>query len=121
RPSGVAPLTNSSPSVAAPLWIFSTRVLFCVVGFGTRQTLASYLSMQPDPDTTESRGHLVSGPLGGPPARVTVTVPGESATGMATMENQVFIRRPLLRDVLPGTMPDEGRCAQCLDRYRHSP
>src|SRR5262249_5937354 len=71
-------------------------------------TLASYLSMQPDPDTTESRGHLVSGALGGPPARVTVAVPSESATVMATMENQVFIRRHLLRDVLAGTMPDEG-------------
>src|SRR4029453_16066776 len=45
-----------------------TRDLFTVVGFGTRHTLASYLSMHPAPDTTASPGHFVSAPPGGPAA-----------------------------------------------------
>src|SRR5262249_60829486 len=37
------------------------------------------------------RGSPAGGPVDGPPARVTVAVLGESATAMATIENQVFI------------------------------
>src|SRR5262249_60031413 len=33
---------------------------------GPRQTLASYLSMPPAPDTTASTAHFFTGPLGGP-------------------------------------------------------
>ena len=45
-----------------------------------RQTLASYRSMHPSPDSAASAGHLVSGPLGGlvapaePANSVTATV-----------------------------------------------
>jgi hypothetical protein len=43
-------------------------LLLAVVAFGTRQTLASYLSMHTGPDTTASAGHFESGALGGPEA-----------------------------------------------------
>jgi hypothetical protein len=39
-----------------------------VVGLGTRHTLASYLSMQPAPETTESMGHFMRAALGEPAA-----------------------------------------------------
>jgi hypothetical protein len=41
--------------------------LFVVVAFGTRHTLASYVSMHAVPDTTASTGHFFNGASGGSP------------------------------------------------------
>src|SRR6185503_13574701 len=68
RPTCVAPAAARASAVAFPCWILFTRATFVVVGFGTRHALASYLSMQVVPAMTESGGHFVSGPAGGPAA-----------------------------------------------------
>src|SRR4051794_26738939 len=60
-PSWVAPPAARSAAVAVPFWIFFTSPALIVVGPGTRQTLASYVSIQTVPDTTESTGHFFSG------------------------------------------------------------
>src|SRR5262249_45381198 len=60
-PSCVAPPAASIAAVALPCWIFNTRPLLVVVAFGTRHTLASYLSMHTVPDTTASGAHPVRG------------------------------------------------------------
>src|SRR4029079_3758864 len=59
-PSWVAPAACRSEADAFPLWIFFTTEAPEVVAFGTRQTLASYLSMQTVAETTESSGHFLS-------------------------------------------------------------
>jgi hypothetical protein len=41
-------------AVALPCWTFFAKLLLVVVGFGTRQTLASYLSMHTALDTAPS-------------------------------------------------------------------
>src|SRR5512144_3163868 len=60
-----------------------TRPRLRVVAFGTRHTLASYLSMQPVPDTTASGGHAVSGPLGGPAAASAPAAPTRTRAAAA--------------------------------------
>src|SRR4029450_6354546 len=60
-PRGAPPPAVRSAAVDLPAWIFFTSPAFVVIAFGTRQTLASYVSMHTVPDTTESNGHLLSG------------------------------------------------------------
>src|SRR5215831_3589196 len=87
-PSCVAPPVVKSLTAATPRWIFVTRPRLVVVAFGTRHTLASYLSMHPGPDTTASGEHTVNGPLGGPTAATaapaTSSHPAATATSMHT-------------------------------------
>src|SRR5713101_3618528 len=81
-PSCVAPPAVRSAAVALPRRILSTRKLLTVVALGTRQTLASYLSMHTAPETTASGGHFVRGPLGGPAAPA-APVSSAAATAVA--------------------------------------
>jgi hypothetical protein len=75
-----------------------------VVGFGTRHTLASYLSMQPAPDTTASTGHFVSEKLGGPAAPA---APASSASAAATIPFEMCrMTSPLAVDAPPVRGPD---------------
>src|SRR5262245_9992743 len=107
-PSCVAPPFARSAAVALPCWIFDTRLLLVVVGFGSRHTLASYVSMHTVPDTTESGEQFFSGF-----APCAQTVPASSMTAAGTM---------ILRTAGPITgllsSPDGVRTVAPLSRRR---
>src|SRR4029077_14593229 len=89
-PSCVAPPAASNAAVAFPCWILLTRAMFAPRGFGTRQTLASYLSMHPAPDTTASSGHFVSAPPGGAAAPAALASSASAAAAALRFRNEII-------------------------------
>ena len=81
---------------ALPCRTLLTRDAFVVVGLGMRQTLASYLSMHPVPDTTASTGHFVSGRLGGPAAPVAPASSTSAAVTVICFLNEIMGARVFL-------------------------
>src|SRR5262249_7913312 len=71
-----------------PRRIRATSDLFAVVAFGTRQTLASYLSMHTGPDTTASAGHFESGALGGPDAPAALATSASASASAIPFETR---------------------------------
>jgi hypothetical protein len=87
--------------------------LVSVVGFGTRHTLASYLSMHPAPDTIASTGHFASGPRGWPAARValassTNTLASSTNDAATMISSDTFLIIVLLPVVLRLLAPAAG-------------
>src|SRR5262245_49533699 len=95
-----------------------TRSLLMVVGAGTRQTLASYLSMHTVPETTASSGHLWSGLA--PCAATAPAVSASHADAMIPRRATVLIPVPPFRPMAhPFTRElDAGCSARCPGCHR---
>src|SRR5262249_44168393 len=98
-----------------PSWIRATNALLLVIGFGTRHTLASNLSMQPTPETTASGGHFLSGALGGPAAPA---APPSSSTAASVIRFRYEIINSLSFGCARAWVvsPEHGR----LQQHQHS-